>query len=60
MNGRFSNGSVVRILDQEGEEIGLGVVNFPHPSFVNGRRIRIRKQPLPHRLSLTEKRLSVI
>lgn len=33
---------------------------FPHPSFVNGRRIRIRKQPLPHRLSLTEKRLSVI
>ncbi|MBU8682096.1 glutamate 5-kinase [Bacillus haynesii] len=28
INGRFSNGSVVRILDQEGEEIGLGVVNF--------------------------------
>ncbi|MDA7027992.1 glutamate 5-kinase [Bacillus sp. CLL-7-23] len=28
INGRFSNGSVVRILDQEGEEIGLGIVNF--------------------------------
>ncbi|KKB73174.1 MULTISPECIES: glutamate 5-kinase [Bacillus] len=28
INGRFNNGSVVRILDQEREEIGLGVVNF--------------------------------
>ncbi|WP_049628595.1 glutamate 5-kinase [Bacillus sp. JFL15] len=28
INGRFSSGAVVRLLDQQGEELGLGIVNY--------------------------------
>ncbi len=28
VNGRFENGSVIRILDHQGERVGLGVVNY--------------------------------
>ncbi|MDZ5472988.1 glutamate 5-kinase [Bacillus sp. 31A1R] len=30
VNGPFAKGAVIRILDQEGSELGLGVVNFSH------------------------------
>ena len=32
IKGRFSSGAVVRLLDQQGEELGLGIVNIPQPS----------------------------
>lgn len=28
IKGRFSSGAVVRLLDQQGEELGLGIVNY--------------------------------
>ena len=28
IKGRFSCGAVVRLLDQQGEELGLGIVNY--------------------------------
>lgn len=36
VNGRFNNGAIVRILDQEGKEIGLGRINFSNEQLSEG------------------------